>query len=306
MDADKRVSYTGDVDFEKDIILYSDSPLILQAKLNHSVRNIILHIANSLLFKDFSISNNCIKLVVRAYNQVDHMKLFNYISQIVEITKSVSKNETIESMLRENFYSEKNEEVKLKLFESIRSITNRLIHDDLTFLEAAFKAKQPKLRFSAARLLGDKANGSFADIFSKSYDDLKIEILEFLSIVNNKESAFSFIPFIVEEKNTAVQAALINYLGKHSSARVLTFLHKQLKENIPHELCFRSAIIKLLGLCGNYESIELLNKIHGLALKKYINQAIASIQNRIGTGGSGWLSIKKDSRALSIAGDEDN
>lgn len=54
---------------------------------------------------------------------------------------------------------------------------------------------------------------------------------------------------------------------------------------------YKTACVKALGSCGTYDSIALLDKQKGFRLNRDIDQAIAGIQQIIGSGDAGWVSL---------------
>ena len=67
-------------------------------------------------------------------------------------------------------------------------------------------------------------------------------------------------------------------------------------------------LIEALASCGTFKSIEVLYGVKSLALKRDAEKAIATIQDRIGTGDAGWLSMHEtdDSVGMLSISESDN
>ena len=108
--------------------------------------------------------------------------------------------------------------------------------------------------------------------------------------------AISLLKEAKNETGIKVKQELADYFCEIKDIKAEPFLRNELgrvKENEHYSefITYKSMIINALKYCGTFESIESLYNIKNPQLKRDADEAIAAIQNRIGTGDKGWLSI---------------
>lgn len=130
------------------------------------------------------------------------------------------------------------------------------------------------------------------NIFTDSDSGLKADIISRLA--DKKADQFSnFFDRTRDNFNVEVRQKLAEFYGKIKTESAADWLEAELKSENRYPAEYRRELIGALGGCGNYKSISVLNGERKTRYSREIDKAIAEIQERIGAGDSGWLTLEK-------------
>jgi hypothetical protein len=208
----------------------------------------------------------------------------------------------LKDRMEDNYLSEENLAQKRHFLERWFAVKQK-IQGDEKILRDALGSGIPELRFEAARGLRREGTQYLGEIYSKADESLKIKMLEYVS---RKWFGKDFLlPCSSADYKTEIGLReLIRYYAVKEKSDAETDLEKIIVSNNPFVSDgIRKDAIRALAVCGTYRSIEFLNRNINPSFYREADKAIAMIQDRIGTGDSGWLSLRKteDSEgALSI------
>jgi len=147
------------------------------------------------------------------------------------------------------------------------------------------------LIFTAAKCLGDKGYEYIKPIYKSSDPELKEDIIVYLT----KRKAAEFSSFFDDMRLSLDENAkikLAEYYGSVGARNAADFMQDELMQTKYHQKEYRYALVRTLAVCGNYNTIAVLNKCRN-GMSREADRAIAVIQMRIGAGDSGWLSVQK-------------
>lgn len=226
----------------------------------------------------------------------------------MQLGKYLSRPGSIEELLRENYMADTSIEAKVCYLESLEAVCKQISKDD-DLIQDALHLRRPELAFAAVKLIGLEGSSLVQEIFAVADDQLKIKVLEYLS---SNRNGF-LIPYLKDVRirlSNDVKEILARYYQLLGVAEAEQYLQREIDEDEMSTNEYKISCIQALGACGTYNSIAFLDNHRGLRLYQEIDQAIASIQNRIGSGDAGWLSVQDSDElgtedgALSISGDE--
>jgi hypothetical protein len=198
-------------------------------------------------------------------------------------------------LLKENYLTETEEETKEKLLNTLYSLKEDFSPDDAV-VKKALHDLSAGVRFSGVRLLRKKGYDYLKKLYENENLHIKKRIITYLK--TEREACFLdyFLDNAEHESSTAIKKELVDYFRIIGDVKAEPFLRNELDrkrdyEGKPDFLSYKQAVIQALKYCGTYESIEPLYRIKQFTLKRAADEAIAMIQDRIGSGDKGWLSI---------------
>lgn len=302
----------GDPAFDDGILIQSYDTQQMQIVLNKKARSIISEFFNFSYGKNIRINESKIIFYVQ-YSNVQSLKDIEHIlDNLIILAKIFCRKGNPVDLLKENYLSETKKGVKKQLLNTLYSLKGSLPHTDPVII-SALTDKSAEVQFSGTRLLKKKGYNHLKNLYKSGNVYIKNLIINHLK----NESEPYFLDFFLEqaerESSTAVKQELAEYFKMTGDAKAESFLRKELLlkrsyETIPDFTSYKRKIIEALKHCGTYKSIEPLYNIKQLTLKREADEAIAMIQDRIGSGDKGWLSITSDTNdggKLSLTDEQD-
>ena len=296
---------TGDHRFDELAWVESSGPVYARAYLGRRARHLITEAIKNSYSRSFVVSDNRIQTWQVAENFTDIIHLEKVCGSITTLASLFSRSEPLPSLLRRNVAEERKAAMKIPLLDAVgRSEGNLDMEDPL--IQECLEDRDKKLRFAAIRLLGAKGHPLIQTLFRDCPEELQTEMLEYATERTAKELAPFFQGLARADRDPEVKKAMVEYFGAVNHEGAEDFLRAELESKEKRTEKYNSALIQALGRCGSYASIEFLDRRRNPLNSRHINQAIAEIQNRIGAGDGGWLSIEKldgDDGKLSLSED---
>ena len=282
---------TGDLLFDQVAWVNSSSTSYALAYLNRELRSIVANLIQGSNI-DFSADKSSVRCRNGANNFKTVRQLETVCDDIVNVSALLSREEAPATLMRRNFADESEAAVKIALLEALHHSERDLEMEDPTIQES-LKSSDMGLRFTAVRLLGSKGYSLIPKLFPDCWDDYQVQILGYVT----EHQVTELLPFFLEVAQRAtyprVKRALVRYFDVTSYEKAEPFLRTELESNEPRTTEYTNALIRALGCCGTYASIEILDKRKTPENARRIDYSIAQIQHRIGAGDGGWLSMQK-------------
>jgi hypothetical protein len=260
------------------------------------------------LFDDIALIKGYINFSdIRSFEDIKHN-----LNSAILLAKNFCRKGNPVDLIKKNYPAETAKKVKKKLLNTLYSMKGFLPPDD-PMIKKVLKDKSAEIQFLGARLLGKNGYDLLRKIYEQGDVYIKKRIISHLT--NGRESSFLdfFLEHAEKESDITVKQKLAGYFRMTRNNKAEPFLRKELhvqrgNESIHDFVSYKLAIIWALKYCGTYESIEPLYRINQPALKREADEAIAMIQDRIGAGDKGWLSISTETDSeggLSLADEQD-
>ncbi len=290
----------NDSGFDDALLITGSSTAGIRAALSPEARK---HIKDFLVHPDFlrldivrKISpSGAFRVNLQYRKNLESHELMRWLGKIMDFIDLIARKGTAEDMLRQNYLAEKFVGPKIKYLESLSIVCTKLkLKDDI--ISDAMASKHPELMFTAVKAVGEEAYRLIPDIFTSADDILKTRIIRYAGQKRIK----SLIPFFSKElQNFGSISSRMEILSFFSAAgadsaaeeQMHRFLSAVYEDDIDTYKEFYYTFVRILGKCGTCKSIAFLNSIRKKFPERLINQAIACIQERIGVGDAGWLSI---------------
>ena len=284
-------------DIELDDRSFDDAALVkgggthtVRALLHPEARRIITQLIESSYDRKFSLSENALETYQRTGRFMGEAEISSEIRSIIRLAQLLTRKKTTEALLRENYHDEQFTSSKYVYLESLSAVVGGMTEKD-EIIQDALHSGNHKLAFLAVKVIGKAGFRYIPEIFSKTDDDLAIQILDYAE----KNRATSLVLFFKTTfpniKSWPIKSAVVRFLASTQDPSIENFLHEQLTTQEEPPIEHTVECIKALGRCGTYGSIQVLHSLRGALPRREIDGAIASIQARIGTGDAGWLSI---------------
>lgn len=289
----------GDESFDDKALIQGYNTPQLYILLNKKARSLIYSFISSAYKEIFKINESKITY----YIAIGHIKSYKdvkvILDNIIMLAKILCRKGKPVDLLKENYLTETEKEVKKKLLTSLYSLNGFLLPDD-SVIKKALGNKSSEIRFLGARLLKKEGYEHLKKIYEHGNVYIKKLVINHLKT----ECEVCFLDYFLEkaenESSTAVKQELADYFRVTGDVKAEPFLRKELGTKRDYETMtdfhlYKLTVIQALKYCGTYESIEPLYNVKQLALKREADEAIAAIQDRIGAAGDkGWLSISSD------------
>ncbi len=274
----------------------------VRALLHPEARKIIRHLIDSAFDKMFSLHNRHLETYQLASNYDSAEEVEEEIRIILRLGHLLTRKATIEEMLRENYLAETEEDGKTAYLESLSAVSGELKEEDAV-IKSALGSSNPRLVWEAVKAIGTAGRKRIPDLFQAADAAMAVEILDYLKRKKLRGMAPYFISVCGEIRDWSLRAEVVTFLASTGTKASEKYLQKELTAGNRYPVDYLKECIKALGACGTRESIAFLHSVREGMPRRDIDAAIASIQSRLGTGESGWLSIqetKTEDGALSL------
>lgn len=282
----------NDYSFDDAALLTGTSTAKVRALLHPEVRRRITEFLRNDSVRYVEYKADRLKINMLYMSNLTPEYLASFYHYLFPFVKLLSREGTTEELLRRNYLAEKYQSVKIKYLESLRPVGGKLSEDD-EVIRDALGSGNPRLMLEAVINAGVSTHKYIPEIFRKAAETMRIRVLDFLLRCHSTSEMDYFLDKHSWMETIDGKLKMLEYYisiaGEKSADSVRAMIENHDSRNDDyHRRCIRA-----LGSCGNYGSIYFLKKQKNIFNARAVDQAIAEIQSRIGTGDEGWLSIDK-------------
>ena len=292
--------------FDKVALVHGNNVHRVKALLHPRVRAIIVEMMKKSYSRKFTISYGVLETYQIIKNSLSVDTISHELKKLIRCAELLSREGSEADLLRDNYSAESDENVKITYIESLGAVSAGLSAED-PVIKDALSSRSNRMIFAAAKCIMEEGYDYIKNIFPGTDSSLQADILEWLCF----RKAGEFVGFFDRYRDnldTEVCRRLAEFYGIMNAENASGWLESELKSENKHPAEYRMELIRALGSCGSYGSIAVLNSVKSSKFSRAVDQAIAEIQERIGAGDSGWLSMQKtegDEGALSIEKKDD-
>lgn len=290
----------GNSEFDNRALVLGRDEDEIRALLHPFIITFLKNCISKSIGNSFSFVNGKLAAHLKINNEETYKGIDHIIANILKMNMLLNRNISATEMLAENYKSSSLIEERNAYLESYCILQEKISKED-QIIDNALNSNNHQLIFTAVNYLDDSKFYILNEIFIKSSNTIKIKIIEFFIDRNIQNLTFSHEK--ITEYHKTVKTAFIKYLIKFKNTKYEKTISNELGRNSDVSLEYKNLCIKALGECGTYPSIQLLDNLRTKYAEAAITNAISRIQNRIGSGDDGWLSMKNiddESGELSI------
>lgn len=295
--------------FDDKAFVGGDSLYDIHALLHPEVRRLITRFIDMSFKNKFEIKYGTLRINMNTDLFPEIKTFVTAFKDLISLAEYLARTGLTGQLLAENYQSEQNEETKKIYMQSLfllkKEKPETIISESI--LKDAMESGVPLLQFYSVCFSSANTNKYISRFYDKSEPELKTDILEFLSSINDPELLPFFIGKFKDCTDLGEKMAIVHYWGAVSAVELENVIIEEIKKESSAHSKYAVACISALGGCGKYKSIAFLDDIKEFPTRKLIEQSIIFIQQRIGSGDEGWLSVQKeggDSGKLSVADDK--
>ncbi len=279
----------------------------VRALLNHETRDALRRLIGSCYQNMFSLQSGKLEMYQLAYTYRTAEDIAAEIRKIIRLGQLLTRGRSEVKMLRENYLDEPDTDCRAIYLESLAAVSGELPEDD-EIAQDALRSPNPRLVFQAIKAMGSAGEKHMPLLFETADAPLAAKILEYVNVNKTQGAAQRAISLCEKVRDLSVRSVVVQFLASIKDQASRKFLQSELAAEKHYPEDYLKACIKALGACGTRESIAFLHSVREGMPRRDIDAAIASIQSRLGTGESGWLSIqeaKAEDGALSLDEEEE-
>jgi hypothetical protein len=293
--------------FDEAALVSGDDIHTIRAILHPEAKSIITRLITLAFNGKFSIENGELETYQTRVTLSDVDSLSAEVVNIVRLATLLSREGDSETMLRENFKAETDTKSQTVYFESLATVAEHLAEDD-EIVQAAMRSGHPPLEFEAVRAIGPAGDRHIPQSLRSAEPDLALKIIDYLTERKTTQLVPELVQVMEDSREWTVKSALVRFFAASENNAAEGFLQKELDSAASQPGAYRKECIRALGHCGAKGAIEFLFHLKGPLLRRDIEEAIASIQKRLGLPEAGMLSLQDREAGgggLSLAEDGD-
>jgi hypothetical protein len=306
-DSSPRYLKSGDDMLDSKVYITSNDISSASCLLHPKVRGILAdEIAQHKLAR-FRCDSGIIQFHYLGWNDFSGDSFGQTFSRLKPLLELLSRKGSRIDLLKENYVAEERDEAKLVFFKALFRLNwnpGKTAKRD-PIIKDALHSGNSEFQFRAIQLMGHEGKAELIKRFPGAHGFIQCEMLEYAVRRQWKDLRIFFSGQFTSLKTAKAIEAWLDYFSVAADTSFEKIFHTILDSGKIPENVEKNKIVYVLGKCGTYPSIGRLHAMKDHVNPRIVDQAIAGIQNRIGVGDAGWLSVQKAEKTEGMLALED-